>query len=381
MLRTIYSLALLLLLALPARLDAQEREDRRPRVELTGRLQVQYNSSSIAREEEFESSTTPFSTFEVRRARLGVRLELSDWILSEIEAEFASRDVALRNAFIDFAFDPGFGVRVGQFKKPFSLLELTSSTVILPIERGLRIRGLSEFLVLDTVSGEVDALLPIFAGDPLLPEEQALLASLGYSGYDVGVEVHGELGRFGYRAGIFNGDGSGAVSESGVHGFAARLTYAPLSGHPLTLGAAVSYQGVSDSVFIDDEVHAIGSGAAFEVDAEWGASRRPGLHLMAEAALGGDRIDDGTFSGVQVIGAVFHPVSNSKIEGLEPLFRISYGNAGHGRAGDAGWLLTPGFNLYFSGRNRFMVNWDLFLPGGDNFRSANALRAQAQVHF
>lgn len=344
--RTILVLAILAALALPGRLAAQMIElDGGARIGFTGRLQVQYNTSSLARNSEATAGAIPFSTFETRRARLGVRLELSDWIGSEIEAEFASRDVTLKYAFVNLGFDPRFAVRIGQFKKPFSLLELTSSTKILPIERGLRIRGLS---------------------DALLPEEQELLASLGYSSYDLGVELHGRFGRFGYQAGAFNGNGGNGQAEPGGHAFVGRLTLDPFPGRPLTLGAAGSR---------------LGSGTAFEVDAEWGAFRRPGLHVMAEAALGDNQVDDGTFSGAQVIAAVFKPLNNARIEGLEPLFRVSYGNSSRAHQGDEGWLLTPGLNLYFAGRNRLMVNWEFFVPGSDSFKAANALRAQAQIHF
>jgi hypothetical protein len=366
MLRTIFALMLLAALALPGRLGAQMIElDNGVRIGLTGRLQVQYNTSSLARDGEAAAGTIPFSTFETRRARLGVRLELSDWIGSEIEAEFASRDVTLKYAFVNLGFDPRFAVRVGQFKKPFSLLELTSSTKIIPIERGLRIRGLSDALLAGAGTG-ANGAFPSLDGKPLLPEEQELLASLGYSSYELGVEVHGRFGRFGYQAGAFNGNGGNGQAEPGGHAYAGRLTFDPLPGRPLTLGAAASHQG---------------SGTAFEVDAEWGAFRRPGLHVMAEAALGDNLVDDGTFSGAQVIAAVFKPLNNTRIEGLEPLFRVSYGNSSRAYEGDEGWLLTPGLNLYFAGRNRLMVNWEIFVPGSDSFKSVNALRAQAQIHF
>lgn len=366
MLKAIFALTLLVALLLPGGLAAQTIElDGGARIGFTGRLQVQYNTSSLARDGAAAAGAIPFSTFETRRARLGVQLELSDWIGSELEADFASSDVKLKNAFVNLGFDPRFAVRVGQFKKPFSLLELTSSTKILPIERGLRIRGLSNALLAGAGTG-TDEAFPTLDGKPLLPEEQELLASLGYSSYDLGVEIHGRFGRFGYQAGAFNGNGGNGQAEPGGHAFVGRLTFDPLPGRPLTLGAAGNR---------------LGSGTAFEVDAEWGAFRRPGLHVMAEAALGDNQVDDGTFTGAQVIAAVFKPLGNARIEGLEPLFRVSYGNSSRDYEGDEGWLLTPGFNLYFAGRNRLMVNWEIFMPGSDSFKAANTLRAQAQIHF
>lgn len=377
MFRYISVLALLCGLVVPQRLGAQTIElDGGARLRLTGRLQVQYNTSSLARNGEATVGTIPFSTFETRRARLGVQADLSDWIKSQIEAEFASRDVTLKNAYVDLAFDPRFGVRVGQFKKPFSRIELTSSTAIIPIERGLRIRGLTQSLLAPAAPG-APIPFPKLDGEPLLPEEQALVATLGYTGYDLGVEVHGKIGRLGYQAGAFNGNGGGSAQPGG-HAFAGRLTYQPLPGRPLTLGAAASYLGRGGQ---EEGVSSGRAGTAFEIDAEWGAFRRPGLHLIAEAALGDNLVEERTFSGVQVIAASFRPLDNAKLEGIEPLLRVSYGNASHGRPDDEGWLLTPGINLYFAGRNRLMLNWEIFAPGSDRYKAANALRAQAQIHF
>lgn len=364
LLRSFSALALLAALSLPLDLNAQMIQvGDHVRVRPTGRLQVQFNTSSIALRDIGEAQDLPFSTFETRRARLGAYVDVDEWITSLIEAEFAGGDVSLRYAYIDLGFDPAFAVRIGRFKKPFSLLELTSSTRIPTIERGLRVRGYRAATTL-----------------PLIPEEQDLVTDLGYAGYDLGLELHGELGRFGYHAGVFNGVAGEIRRSAGDHALAARLTYRPLPGRPLTIGAGASYHSIGDTIRFGTEERATLQGTAFELDAEWGAFRREGFHLLAEAALGENLIEDLTFSGAQVIGAYFQPLGGPRIEGIEPVFRLSYGNAGHGRGGDVGWLVTPGFNLYFAGRNRLMFNWDLF-AAGDRFVGANAFIAQAQIYF
>lgn len=373
-------IAILIAWAAPSPLAAQSIEVDGIELRLTGRLQVQYNTSSLARRAG-AATTIPFSTFETRRVRLAANFALSDWITGEIEPEFALGQVTLKNAFIDLAFDPRFGLRVGQFKKPFSSLELVSSTKILPIERALRIRGLDESILAAIGSESSSDPFPILDGAPLLPEEQALLSALGHTGHDLGVEVYGRLGQFGYQAGAFNGNGANRRANPGDQAFVARLTYEPLPGRPLTLGAAASYRE-----FIGERAAELGeaqrqSGKAFEIDATWGGFRRAGLQLMAEAALGDNLVEDGTFTGAQGIAAFFHPIAGSKVEGVEPLLRISYGDADRDRIGNEGWLLTPGLNLYFAGRNRLMVNWDIFTPGDEQFRGANAIRAQAQIFF
>jgi hypothetical protein len=42
--------------------------------------------------------------------------------------------------------------------------------------------------------------------------------------------------------------------------------------------------------------------------------------------------------------------------------RVSWGDPDGAVEGDEGVLLTPGFNVYFAGRNRLMLNWDVFVP-------------------
>lgn len=364
LLRAFSLLALVVAVCNPRDLGAQVIQvGDRIRVRPTGRLQVQFNTSSVALRDTGEALDLPFWTLETRRARLGAYVYVDDWITSHIEAEFANGDPSLRYAYIDFGIDPAFAVRIGRFKKPFSLIELTSSTKIPPIERGLRIRGLPETTSL-----------------PVLPEEQDLVTDLGYAGYDLGVEIHGELGRLGYQAGAFNGAAGERRRSSGDRALAARLTYDPLPGRPLTIGAAASYHSVGVGGSTSDDTRATLQGTAFELDAGWGDFRREGIHILAEAALGENLLEDLTFSGAQVIGAYFQPLAGSRIEGLEPLVRLSYGNSGHGRTGDVGWLITPGLNLYFAGRNRLMFNWDIF-AAGDRLASANAFIVQAQLHF
>ena len=48
------------------------------------------------------------------------------------------------DGYVNLAFDPRLELQVGQFKKPFSRLELTSSSRIVPIEFGLRIRHIDD---------------------------------------------------------------------------------------------------------------------------------------------------------------------------------------------------------------------------------------------
>jgi hypothetical protein len=116
------------------------------------------------------------------------------------------------------------------------------------------------------------------------------------------------------------------------------------------------------------------------VDLELGAFRRDGLHVIAEAVAGDNIPVEESFLAAQAMLSWFRP-TRGRVEGIEPLFRVSWGDPNREVEDDAAMLLTPGVNLYFGGRNRLQLNWDFFVPQGDRFETHHALRAQAQMAF
>lgn len=331
-------------------------------VDLTGRLQYQFHTSSI--------EDVP-STFEFRRVRIAADIQVGDAIRGYIEPDFAQGDIRMRQVWIDYAIDPALAFRAGQFKKPFSLLQLTSSLNYPTIERAVRIRGLAgSYEAVDDATGT-----PVLSrlDGPLLGEEQYLLEEMGYQAYDIGVAVHGEVGMIGYEAGVFNGGGGDALDEDESKAFAARATVAP--AERLMLGAGVSR---TDLVLEDQD----GTGVAWEIDVEWGGFRAAGPHLLGEVTFGDNIVaDEDDFLAAQGIAAWFAPLAAWRIEGLEPVLRGSWGDPRRDIDGDAGVLVTPGLNVYFHGRNRLMVNYDVFLPEGDRFATERSFKVQAQLHF
>jgi len=376
-------LAVALALAAPPRLAAQtEIAVGDVKVRLTGRVQVQFNTTSVDQGDLAGLERIPFSTFETRRVRFGVEVEIDDWISGEIEPEYALGDVTLRNAYLNFAFDDRFELRAGQFKKPFSLINLTSATQIIPIERGVRIRGLADAYRIASAPDPISDDFIDLGGNPIIPEEQNILSELRYIGYGLGAMAHGEFSRFHYGIGIFNGAGANRLDDTDGKSFAGRIAFVPWKELPLVLGISGAYQEfLFERRILDDRVEVEGDGAALEIDAEWGSFRRPGLHLVLEGALGDNIVDDGAFLAGQGIVAWFHPVAGGRLEGVEPLFRASYADVRRDGHRDSGLLVTPGLNLYFFGRNRFMLNWDIFFPRDERFDTENALRAQAQLYF
>jgi hypothetical protein len=359
------SVAAALLLVAAAEAAAQDTGD--VRLRFTGRVQVQFSTSSVADDE--VDTPVAGSAFEARRVRLAADVLVRDWIQGLLEADYAVGNLALRRAFIDFQFDDAFSLRVGHFKRAFSKIFMTSSLETPAIERGLRIRGVPEtYLRADgTQPG------PVLGADGVIGDAFGVLDALGHVDYELGAAVHGEVGGFGYEAGVYNGTGQGTRDRNDGKAFAARGTLG-VGESPLVLGAAASYQevGVGD---------ASDGGAAFTVDAEWGAFRRPGVHVIVEAVTGENHFVDESFATAQAMAAWFRPLEHPRLDGVEVIGRVSWGDPDTSLADDAGTLLTPGINVYLFGRNRLSLNWDVFVPQGHRFDPEHAVRAQAQFSF
>ncbi len=348
-------------------------------VKLGGRMQEQFSTTGVAEVDLIAAgrppaAPIPATMFEMRRLRLAAELAYGDMVTGKIELEYAMARLQTRDAWMNLAIAPAFQLRFGQFKKPFSLLQLTSSTRWPIIERAARIRGLQERLSADNA----DSVLTAFQGSVVIPEEQNMLDLFSYQAYDLGAAVLGTVGRFGYTVGVFNGPPSDRTDDTNGKSLAGRATLRLPVSVPLTLGAGVSTREVRlrtvPSILTRD-------GVAFEVDLELGDFRRPGIHIMAEASTGTNLGVAEEFAAAQLIGAWFQPVTGQRFEGWEIAGRVGYGDASRAIEGDDALFLTPGVNIYFTGRNRLMLNWDVFLPQGASFQNANAIRAQAQIYF
>lgn len=339
-------------------------------VGVTGRMHFQWNSTSV--DDADVADAIASSTFETRRVRVAADVRVGDWIRGYIEPEYALGDLQLKQAWLSLELDPVLVIRAGQFKKPFSLINVTSSTVHPMIERGVRIRGLSDVLMARN-AGELNAL----RDDLLIGEQHALLDAQGYLGYDMGVSLEGELGGLGWAAGVFNGAGPDQRDENDAKSVAARVTYAFAAGAPITIGGGWSRRELSWPTSADQQTR---TGDAFEIDVEVGGLRR-GLWLLAELSSGTNLATEERFLGAQGVLAWFHATGSARVEGVEPMARISWGDPDDALDGDAGILFTPGVNLYFMSRNRLMFNWDVYVPANDRFDTQHAARAQFNLYF
>jgi hypothetical protein len=329
-------------------------------LEIAGRVQTQFNTTSVAEE--------PTTEWLLRRVRLTAKVKVNDIVSGKVQPDFAGNRVSLKDAYLKLRFAPGFQLLAGKAYRPFSLLEQTSSTRILPIERGADIRGI----------GALD--------------EYSLIHELEYSDREIGLQVMGApegapLG-FAYAAGVFDGPLSGAEGLIGEveeldedsHQFAARATIRPFER--VQLGAGWSSREFA-SPGLDASVFELERGNAFEVDLEYGTFS-PGVHLLGEVAWG----DANPFAGDEFLGAQAWlgyrtgPLGEV-ISTLEPILRVSYGGIDREISVVeelGGTLFTPGLNVYFGGLNRMMFNYDVWLPDGEG-DSEQSFKAMFQLVF
>jgi len=109
-----------------------ESGDGKNSMQINGRIHADY------RNYDYDSSdTSPGSslssagadTFDIRRARIGAKFKFLDYYTGEIVTDFAASN-KLDVAYLNIAWWKPAQIRIGQYKQPFSLEELTSSNNI-----------------------------------------------------------------------------------------------------------------------------------------------------------------------------------------------------------------------------------------------------------
>jgi len=374
----VLALALSLIFPWAASAAEEKKEEPRPNVfsaaasKLTfdGYFQLQFSTSSVDQDDD---PTTPDknegvvdNSFEIRRARLALRAQFADWIAGRLQLDAAASTSILRDAYLDLGFDPGFELRFGQFKKPFSRIQLISSSVFPMIERGIRIRGVGQ-RGLDNS-----------------------LEDLKFSERDIGImafgnfkDVFGKDTAVGYQIGVFNGAGRNVVPDTNdgklVNG---RLIVAPAKG--LEFAVSASNNTLNGDPLSTDSTNV----QAFGFDAQYRPNPNSGIWLIGEVdfadnfdrATGGFLNGDDTASllGFTVIAAYRYPLDTHKrLVAVEPAFRIDRTDPDTDKDEDAAVLITPGLNLYFHKSVRLMFNYDFVLFQDDrDTESAFQFRAQ-----
>ena len=183
----------------------------------------------------------------------------------------ASGGQLLQQAWADYAFSDKLAIRAGKFKAPYTHAYLTT---------------LGEALLPSMpTSLTASAILPYSLN--------AVNPNIGL-GFDLGIEVHGMLGKFGYELGIFNGTGASVNSATKTFSddwhipsllYAGRLTYQPKGIMPSTQGNPKYMHedkilfGISSSMNVESESESTND---FRAGLEF-AMLKDRLYLAAEA--------------------------------------------------------------------------------------------------
>ncbi len=103
-------------------------------LQIRGRIQAQFGYTNVDNDE----GDGDFSTFEMRRVRLGLRGTLFDDVRAQLEANLVpGEDLTMRSAFLQWrAHKPAY-IKLGMDKPQFGFEEITSSAAILTVERTL----------------------------------------------------------------------------------------------------------------------------------------------------------------------------------------------------------------------------------------------------
>ncbi len=343
----------------PAIATAQvEIKSRAMEITLTGRLNAQFNTTSISDEISNE--------FFVRRARVTAEIQVNDFVSGKIQPDFGEGDIALKDAYLHLTFDPAFQMKFGQLKRAFDVFQITSSTLIPVIERDGEVRGVN------TCRGT--------GGQCTF---DTLVEGLEYSDRDIGIrfEGHDRDERFGYLVSLTNGAGDNKSEENDGKSFAGRIEVTPIG--QLSVAANVSVHDFVNDSTGDENDYAFAYGG----DLEWG-NYSEGLHVIAGVAAGDNWLNlngsgaSSTFVTAQGIVTYKAPIrGNPFVKAIETVGRVSWGDSDtDANASDSqGWLFTPGLQLFFVGRNKFAVNVDVWSPkrGGTEW----SFKAQAYLHF
>lgn len=322
---------------------------RAARITVGGRLHTQIATSSV---------DGAVDDIFVRRARLNVDVAVGDFLSARVMPDFAGGGATLQDAWVRLNFDPAFRLSLGQFKRAFSIFELSSSTDLPIVERDGRIPGLG---VCNGVGG--------------ICSFSRLTEKLRFDGRDVGVKVEGRLGaRVSLVGTLTHGEGINVRDVNDGKSLSGRVDVSV--GERASVGV---FGGVHDH--LNEEAEDTDYATAFGADVEVG-TWRSGMHLLAGVtagdnwALGAGR----DFLTAQALASYYVDLGRPRLTGVEPLLRVSWADPDGDGEDDVGLLLTPGLMLYFQGKNGLSANLDLYSADGEA-DAEWSLKVQSYIYF
>lgn len=282
------------------------------KVKVGGYIQTQFKVTAYTNE------------FNIKRARGKIFGNVTEDISYKLMVDAFSERI-LKDAYIDFNIYPLLNFRFGQFKVPFGLEGVESSTIILPINRSLVTTNL-------------------------------------YQERDIGIEANGksENNKFAYAVAVINGSGENTADRDNYKDVAARSGVYVFN--LFTVGASGHWGRFYNSLLEDyQDKYRMGLDADYFND----YFKFTGEYIQGKNdTLNGK---DNTEIGWYIL------FSSKYLYPFEPLIRYEYWDEGDSNIKQT----TLGLNYYFIADTRLMLNYEMRnLLSGDN-----TFLAQVQIVF
>ena len=308
--------------------EAAKKKEQVPKLELGTRVHTRYEVGKVG-------DQPPLDAFSLQRARLTLEFQPYRWLTSQLELDAASQP-AVKDAYVEAHYAKWLHLTAGQFKRPFSRIELLSSGKLPLFHRGL-----------------VDA---------------HITRGFGYGGRDQGAMASGDLGPLTY--GAFNGTKLAPENDSGKD-LSGRLTFRPLRAIELGASGSLAYRNPTGT---PARTHwAAGCDARLRV---------AGLEMVGEALWAEEPVTQSSrqqagaivyalWRGVQLSGIEVRPIAKFEVLDVDI-------HAGH----DQARVVMAGANLHFPGALRLLVQAEqVFAQAGITDVAPNQKRIAVQLAF
>ena len=329
--RTLIVSLLLVLISLPVE-GKEKKKAKKNDFDVGGKVYVLWAVSDLV--------TEPANEITLNRARvrfswirekiLEAKLQLE---FSNVDADMAAGDI-LRDVYLALGDPKRWHARItaGQFKRPFSRLELLGIRRVPTVHRGVA----NEWLVRE----------------------------LGFGNRDIGIQVDGTAGKdewFGYAVGAFNGPGRNR-DERGLDGskdVAARLEFRPAKWVEIGVNTSLRTFDRGEGADLPRFTWMAGGDVVFR-GGEW--VRILGEGLVGEAWLLPNR--PLTWSALLMVysDAIKLPFLQAR---LEPVIKAELAVRDAGNMDTGIWMLATGVNLHLLKRFRVMLHGEFIWPGDD----------------
>lgn len=270
--------------------------------------------------------------FRIKRARLALQGNILKKINYTLQIDTVKSPILL-DAKIEISVIPQATLTLGQFKVPFSIENLTSSSALDTINR----------------SKTVENLCPG--------------RDIGAQGRDIGVIVQGQFLKTEYTFGVFNGSGINKNDDNNIKDIAGRLVFYPADF--LRLGLSL-YNGKHSSHPGASGVKRVRTGVDISLT-------QGQLSLKGEYIFGKDDQTD-KYGWYLQGGYYLIP------EKIQPIVKYDSFNSDKNIQGNRIEVITLGLNWFFSKKTKFQINYELHKENPKK-TSKNVILAQLQAGF